>query len=180
MKHPTAQKGFTIIETLVAITVLMIAIAGPLVVASKGLFGADLAKDQLVASYLAQESMEAVKNIRDNNIYAGSDWLSGLSSYTYSNSGDASPLDGSSNNPSTISCVGAPCPLYHEANGYGHVASGATASIYTRRFYVHDPTSRTAACASTDECGVTVEVYWNEANIVYSVVLTSEITSTIR
>lgn len=180
MKHLTTHKGFTIIETLVAISILMIAIAGPLVVASKGLFGADLAKDQLVASYLAQESMEAVKNIRDNNIYTGNDWLSGLSTYTFSSAGDASPLDGSSNNPSTVSCVGSPCTLYREASGYGHTSTGATASIYTRRFYVHDPTSRTAACASTNECGVTVEVYWNEANVAYSVILTSEITSTIR
>lgn len=173
-----AEKGFTIIETLVAITVLMIAIAGPLVVASKGLFGADIAKDQMVASYLAQESMEAVKNLRDNNIYNGNDWLSGISNCSKSNACDASALDGVSNNPSVVSCVGAPCPIYIEANGYGHTA-GSQTSMFTREFYIHDATS-IAACASTDECGVTVEVSWNEGQIPYSIVLTSELTSSIR
>ena len=174
--------GFTIVETLVAISVLMIAVAGPLVVASRGLFGADLARDQMIAAYLAQESMESFKNIRDNNIYTSdaSNWLSGLNTYTYSNPGDISALDGSSNNPSIMSCTSGSCRIYKETNGYGHVSSGATATIFSRRFYVHDPPSRTASCSSSDECGVTVVVDWSEANVAYSIVLTSEITSTIR
>ena len=46
----SSQKGFTIIETLIAITVLMIAVAGPLSVASKGLLSAQISKDQMIAS----------------------------------------------------------------------------------------------------------------------------------
>jgi Tfp pilus assembly protein PilV len=56
------QKGFTIVETLVAVTILMISIAGPLTVANKGLLAAINAKDQMIASYLAQDAMEYVKN----------------------------------------------------------------------------------------------------------------------
>ncbi len=174
------RKGFTIIETLVAITVLMIAVAGPLVVAGHGLFGARIAKDQMIASYLGQESMEAVKNIRDNNVYNGSNWLTSLSGCTLSAPCDASALDGSGQNPSLATCSGGPCQIYSEANGYGHTpGGGAQATIFTRRFYMHDPTG-TGACASADECGATVEVYWNEGSIPYSVTFTSEITSTIR
>jgi len=171
------QEGFTIVETLVAITVLMIAIAGPLVVASKGLFGADVSKDQMVASYLGQESMEAVKNIRDNNIYQGTNWLNGLSQCTKASPCDASALDGASQNPSITSCVGGPCIIYIEANGYGH--TGGQTSKFTRDFYIHDASS-VASCASGDECGATVDVFWNEGAIPYSVSFTSEMTSSIR
>ncbi len=169
------KKGFTIVETLVAITVLMIAIAGPLVVASKGLFGASIAKNQMVASYLAQESMEVVKNTRDNNLYAGSSWLTGLSACTKSSPCDASAI----NSPSIAGCSGGPCRIYAEANGYGHTVGSNQASPFTRNFYLHDPLN-TNNCASSEECGVTVEVYWNEGGIPYSVIMTSELTSTLR
>jgi prepilin-type N-terminal cleavage/methylation domain-containing protein len=183
MKNHSTQRGFTIIETLVAITVLMIAIAGPLAVASKGLFGADLAKDQMIASYLAQESMESLKNIRDNNIYNGSDWLSGIGTCTRNSPCDVSAIDGVSNNPSVVNgCNGPlPCPIYLETNGYGHVnGAGARATKFTRYLYVHDTQSYTDACTSSDECSVAVEVYWTEGNLSYSIVLSSQITSSIR
>ena len=56
------KAGFTIIETLVAIAILMIAISGPLVVATKSLTAATRAKNQSVASFLAQEGMELIRN----------------------------------------------------------------------------------------------------------------------
>lgn len=72
------KKGFTIIETLVAITILMIAISGPLTVAFQGLAAADQARNQMTATLLAQDAMEYIHNIKDNNIAAGSPsgWLS--------------------------------------------------------------------------------------------------------
>ncbi|MCX6715953.1 MAG: hypothetical protein NT077_02970, partial [Candidatus Taylorbacteria bacterium] len=52
-------------------------------------------------------------------------------------------------------------------------------SFFTRNFYLHAADS-TDACVSLDECGITVEVYWNQVSVPYSVVMTSEITSTLR
>lgn len=186
MKIQTHKKGFTIVETLVAITILMIAIAGPLVVASKGLFGANLAKNQMTASYLAQESMEIVKNVRDNNLDSGLNWLNSLASCTFSAACDASAIDGVGTLPSIIPCLGGniggskPCPIYAETNGYGHTSgAGATATKFTRKFYIHAATG-SGACTSDDECGVTVLVFWDEGTTPYTVVLTSEITSTAR
>lgn len=62
------HSGFTIIETLVAITILMIAIAGPLSIANRGLRVAQDSKEQMTALYLAQTQLEYLKNIRDTDL----------------------------------------------------------------------------------------------------------------
>lgn len=71
---PTNQKGFTLIETLVATFVLVTAIVGPLTITAKGVFFSNLAKDQVTASYLAQEPIEYIRNKRDNNTIALGKW----------------------------------------------------------------------------------------------------------
>jgi len=72
------NKGFTIVETLVAVAILMISIAGPLVVANQSLKAAQYAKNQSIATFLAQETIEYIKNIKNNNAANGaglSNWL---------------------------------------------------------------------------------------------------------
>jgi len=65
------NKAFTIVETLVAISVLMIAIAGPLTVANKAYTAALDARNQSAASFLAQEGLEYINNVKDNNLWTG-------------------------------------------------------------------------------------------------------------
>lgn len=60
------NKGFTLVETLVAIAILMISIAGPLTIANKSLTAAVYARDQVEASFIAQEVVEKIKNDRLN------------------------------------------------------------------------------------------------------------------
>lgn len=59
------QAGFTLIEALVAISLLMVAISSPMMLAQKGLSSSILSRDQMIASFLAQDGIEAIKNIRD-------------------------------------------------------------------------------------------------------------------
>ena len=61
------KKGFSIVETMVAITVLLIGVVAPMSLAADGVRAARLSQDQIVAFYLAQEGIELVKNKRDNN-----------------------------------------------------------------------------------------------------------------
>jgi prepilin-type N-terminal cleavage/methylation domain-containing protein len=73
------NKGFTMVETLVAIFILLLSITGPLGIAQSGLRAAFLARDQTIAFYLAQDAIEYIKNIRDTNfIQTSGDWLFGL------------------------------------------------------------------------------------------------------
>lgn len=62
------QAGFTMIETLVSITLLVVAVAAPLTLASQSLASAYYARDQITAFHLAQEAIEVVRATRDGNI----------------------------------------------------------------------------------------------------------------
>jgi len=78
------KQGFTIIESLVAIFILLLSITGPMVFSQSGLRAAFVSRDQITAFYLAQDVIEYVKNTRDNNSIsiingdAGAFWLNGL------------------------------------------------------------------------------------------------------
>lgn len=69
-KHNNTNHAFTLIETLVAITILMIAIAGPLTVANRAYHTALESRDRIIATNLAQETIEYInywKNNRNND-----------------------------------------------------------------------------------------------------------------
>ncbi len=71
-------KGFTLIETLVAVLILMTAIAGPLTITFKGFTAATVAKDQVTAYFLAQDAIEFIRFARDTNrLASATDWLDG-------------------------------------------------------------------------------------------------------
>ncbi len=63
-------RGFTLLESLVAVAILALAIAGPLYAASRSIIAAQLSRDKLTASYLAQEGIEYVRQVRDNSYIA--------------------------------------------------------------------------------------------------------------
>lgn len=58
----------TLIETLVAITILTVAIVAPMSLTMQSLSAAYYARDQIAAFNLGQEAIESVRSIRDGNI----------------------------------------------------------------------------------------------------------------
>ena len=64
--HKKMNRGYSLVEVLVAISVLLIALVGPLTIASSGLKRANFAKEQTLAIFLAQEGMEAVVKLRED------------------------------------------------------------------------------------------------------------------
>jgi prepilin-type N-terminal cleavage/methylation domain-containing protein len=71
MKHHLSKtsyssSGFTLVETLVAIAVLLLIIIGPISAAQKGIQQAYYANEQASAVFLAQEAIEAVRERRDD------------------------------------------------------------------------------------------------------------------
>lgn len=64
--HHSRKKGFTLVETFVAITILLIAVLGPLGLFSKALIDTIFAQNQITSLYLAQEGLELVINYKNN------------------------------------------------------------------------------------------------------------------
>ncbi len=73
------KKGFTIIELMAAIIVIAIGILGAYSVVQRVFTITSSASHRLTAAYLAQEGIENVRNIRDNNWIQKKGWNIGIS-----------------------------------------------------------------------------------------------------
>jgi prepilin-type N-terminal cleavage/methylation domain-containing protein len=60
-------RGFTLVEMLIAISILSLSILGTFAAVSGSFRSANFAEDQIIASYLGQEGLEFVRNWRDEN-----------------------------------------------------------------------------------------------------------------
>jgi prepilin-type N-terminal cleavage/methylation domain-containing protein len=81
-KRSQKNKGFTLLETLIAIAILTVALGGAFGIAQKSLMTSNLSRTQTAAFFLAAEGLEMVRDLRDNialynNAHASApiDWL---------------------------------------------------------------------------------------------------------
>ncbi|MBU3942409.1 prepilin-type N-terminal cleavage/methylation domain-containing protein [Patescibacteria group bacterium] len=72
------KRGFTIIELMAAIIVMTIGILGAYSVVQRVFVITNSASHRLTAAYLAQEGVENVRNLRDNNWIQGVGWINGI------------------------------------------------------------------------------------------------------
>lgn len=146
--------GFTLIETLVAISILTAAIAGPLVMSIKNIGTANTSQDQLIAFYLGQEVIEYVRNIRDTNLIGKNlDWLDGLGACV-SNGGSVScKIEVASYFDNVAACQSVCPPLKFSDGIYGYLSGGD--SSFTRTVQIINPVDGNA-----DEAQVDVTMTW--------------------
>jgi Tfp pilus assembly protein PilV len=62
------NKGFTLVETLVAISIFTMSIIALMSVLASGISNTNYAKTKITASYLAQEGIEYARNKRDTSV----------------------------------------------------------------------------------------------------------------
>ncbi len=142
------QRGFTLVESLVAITIVLIAVVGPLTVISKTLSFSRFARSEITAFYLAQDAIEFVRNKRDNNAIAGNGWLSGLSAC----SSGACLVDSVAG--SVLSCGASCSPLMLSASGiYGYSTGEQT--DFVREVEIDE-------VSENREATIRVTVRWNQ------------------
>ena len=179
------NRGFTLMETLVAIAIFTVSILALMEVLSQGISNTNYAKVKAEASYLAQEGVEYVRNIRDTFVlYDPVDSQTGWASFVnkITNSGcrsnngcyfDSQTLNYS--NPSqpitniTMTGCGNPsCPelLYNSTTGkYGY--SSGDNSGFIRQIKLDK--------ISNDEMKITSTVYWTQASGNYSIIFSENL-----
>jgi len=153
MTHTKTHRGFTLIETFVAISVLLLALVGPLTIATRGLTSAAFARDQVAAYYLAQEAVELIRNKRDNNFLSGYEWTTGLDG-CFAASGCF--VDSVNIDPIFAQCSSSGClPLRKSLTTgfYSYIPGSETAlSPFTRTIHMER--------ISDDEISVSVDISW--------------------
>ena len=164
LRGSVTEKGFTLIETLVAITVLMLAVTGPLVISQKGLSAAGYAKDQMIAYYLAQDAMEYVRAVRDVGVINGvGDWLSAVSgTLSLCNTAGATCVIDTRPSVGSVAQCNNPCTVRltkkTSTSEYGYESLEPT-TPFVRSIRIEKPTG--GAIDFTDiEAKVTVIVSW--------------------
>jgi Tfp pilus assembly protein PilV len=63
------QAGFTLLETMVAIMLFIIALSALLALVRDSITSATYTRNEVVATYLAQEGIDYIRNIRDQMVY---------------------------------------------------------------------------------------------------------------
>ncbi|MEI8130493.1 MAG: prepilin-type N-terminal cleavage/methylation domain-containing protein [bacterium] len=183
------ERGFTIVEVLIALTIFSIAVAGVITVAAQGGLTINIARNKLVATYLADEGIELVRGLRDTDV-AGvpadsrstgwASFVSGIAPCATSTSVscdiDATNYAGATIFPNVANIVSCPvtgCPLYYDVSSgfYKDTWSAGVppVSVFARKITV-DPVP-----LSTDEVTVTVTVTWKDGITPMSLTHTEEL-----
>ena len=137
--------GYSIVEVLVAVTVLLIAIVGPMTIASKGLQNAQLAREETTAAFLAQEGIELIHLWRNNRALSfylnGSDTWSWVPTTCQTGSNGCDVGINESGYMTVVACASKEaCRLNEHTTGrtFYRSAAGGTASPFVRQVYI-DP-----------------------------------------
>lgn len=157
------MRGFTLIETMVAVSLLAITIVLPYYAIQRSLIATYNARDELIASALAQEAIEYVRGVRDSNylyeLNNGSisrSWLYGVDGTNSSPNclTNNCQLDASRNTPVTICpTLGCTAKLYLSTTNLYNQTSSGTQTKFVR--YI-----RLKGTGTTGEVSVTAVVTW--------------------
>lgn len=148
-------RGFTLIEAVIAIFLLTVGTVGSFSLIQKVTSFASVSSSQLAASYLAQEGIEIIRNIRDTNYLERRAWDFGI--------GDGEGrLDYlSSEFPD------ATCGEYLRPSGNFYICSDDSNSKFQRIITIAKP--------SADKMVVSVVVSWSEQGSQYNIVAQTEL-----
>lgn len=158
------KNSFTLLEVILAITVLTLAAAGSFILISQTIGSVAQLQSRLIASYLIQEGLEITRNIRDSN------WLKNQAFDQNLGAGD---WEG---DYLTFTPCLAPCQydelrfLGIDGNGfYGYNYSPGKETIFKRKISISDKVDLdTPPDGKFDKFKVSVQVLWKERDKIHS------------
>jgi prepilin-type N-terminal cleavage/methylation domain-containing protein len=153
-KRACLDRGFTLVEALVAIAILMIAMSSAMTTVSRGLATASHMRNEITSFYLAIDAIEHIRYVRDTNILNGADWLAGFPNGCLVAS-SACRVDSIS---STLSTCGAGCGQlrYDASTGYYGYNATWQPTRFIREIYIE-------RMPTNEEIRVTVVVKWSDS-----------------
>lgn len=157
------KKGFTLLETIVAISVLVTAIIGPFNLASQTIKAQNVARNNLIAANFAQEGIELFRNYRANNVLLNENdlthWLDGTSTCS-DPSGCAIDVNQYIEVGELPACTADLCKLYLNQNTklYEHCGGSSDCTKTPFRRSIHIDTIDD----NPEEIEVTVLVTWED------------------
>lgn len=179
------KEGFTLVETIVAISIFATSILAVLVTLTQSISNTTYAKKKMIASYLAQEGIEYMRNMRDTMVlYHDTGTQAGWDEFKAVLDGECDGPDGcyfddaeldygSNNQPMASleinSCSGT-CPalLYNQATGkYGYTLGGADTGYVRRIRILEEP--------SDDEIKIATTVFWEQGSGTYSMTFSESV-----
>lgn len=140
------NKGFTLVETLVALSIFSMSVIAMMSILGSGISDTGYAKKKIIASYLAQEGIEYIRNMRDNYVLystvSGLDWNNFKSELVSCNEdvneGDNKECGFTTNSPIVISkCTADPsiCKIYLNNGNYNTNSNGEDTG-FTRKIWM--------------------------------------------
>lgn len=165
------QRGFSLLETLVAVLILSLLLSGSMALVQQALQISSKLKNDTTALYLAQEGLELIKYQRDTNRLSDPDpdkWLENITKVVGQpcHSTKCIPrIDVTGGDFELDPCVG-PC---QSTGGLSYLRFNTISKIYAHQIganWVITPYRRlieidcTGACVSTNEIRVRVTVDW--------------------
>lgn len=154
--------GFSLLEALIAISVLTVALLGVYNLVSFGVSRAVFAKNQNIAFFLAQEGQEYINNYRLNNfLNPEKDWLDNLGPCW----AQGCYVDAVNNEIKNMETCSGDCSIikFDSAIGYNYASGSQTPAKFKREIKIQR--------YGNDEIKVEVKMLWNEFNQEKSFVL---------
>ncbi|MEX2010249.1 MAG: hypothetical protein WD874_00395, partial [Parcubacteria group bacterium] len=146
----------------VAISILVLSVSGSFTAVQSGIFSTNLSKEGIVAYYLAQEGIEEIRNIRDENGLKGNtNWLANIASQSTDPCyfGKSCNVDAVTNTLTACSGSIDTCPVVRKdtANGFYGYNAGWAPTQYRRAI--------TMTSINSNEVSILVTVKWQKGTL---------------
>lgn len=151
MKNIKSKKGFGLIEMIVGVAIVSIGIVGTFSMISRFSYQSQVIRDSFIASNLAQEGIEIVKNIRDTNAHdSNKTWNDGLTDCQ-----NGCEIDYTEDSLSSWSGDGRYLYL-NDGGGYTYNPANAIETYYKRRITITE-------VEQDKSMEIIVSVYWESS-----------------